>query len=189
MIKGQDKLVLIGGSAGSLEVILHTLPKLSVPLPFPLVVVLHRRSSSDTTLRDLFANKTMLPVKEVEEKEPIKNNTIYLVPADYHTLIEKDKTFSLDFSEKVNFSRPSIDITFQTAAEAYESGVTAILLSGANADGTAGLEAVKSFGGMAVIQNPDTAEVNFMPAHALAHVQIDKIIDKQELSSFLNTLK
>src|SRR5690606_15964808 len=117
-------------------------------------------------LAELFSNKTSIPVKEIDEKEQIKRGMIYIAPPDYHTLIEKDKTFSLDFSEKVNYSRPGIDVTFQTAAEAYGQGAAAILLSGANADGTSGLDTIKAFGGITIVQSPQTAEVDFMPSYA-----------------------
>lgn len=184
----EDKIVLIGGSAGSLEVILHVLPNLKTPIDFPIVIVLHRKSNADTTLAELFSNKTSIPVKEIDEKEQIKSGMIYIAPPDYHTLIEKDKTFSLDFSEKVNYSRPGIDVTFQTAAEAYGQGAAAILLSGANADGTSGLDTIKAFGGITIVQSPQTAEVDYMPSYALSHTTIDKVLDKDQIADFLNSL-
>lgn len=183
----EDKIALIGGSAGSLEVLLHVLPRLITPVSFPIVIVLHRKSNADATLAELFSNKTSIPVKEIDEKEPIKNGMIYIAPPDYHTLIEKDKTFSLDFSEKVNYSRPGIDVTFQTAAEAYGEGAAAILLSGANADGTAGLNTIKAFGGLTIVQSPQSAEVDYMPGYALSHAVIDKVLDKDKIADFLNS--
>lgn len=90
-------------------------------MPFPIIIVLHRKNSSDSVLTDVFASKTALVVKEAEEKDSLTAGCIYIAPADYHLLIEKDHTLSLDFSEKVNFSRPGIDVTFETAAEAFQS--------------------------------------------------------------------
>jgi two-component system, chemotaxis family, protein-glutamate methylesterase/glutaminase len=117
------KLLIIGGSAGSLEVILLFLKDLKSTLPFPILLVLHRKSSFDSALTHLISTRTKLPVQEAEEKEQLKPGNIYIAPADYHLLIEKQHTVSLDFSEKIHYSRPSIDITFQTAAEAYGSSL------------------------------------------------------------------
>lgn len=181
-------LLIIGGSAGSLDVILKLLPDLRHDLPFPVIVVLHRKSSSDSVLTGLFASKTNLVVKEAEEKDIISSGCIYIAPADYHLLIEKDYSFSLDFSEKVNFSRPSIDVTFETAAEAYQSNLACLLLSGASDDGTKGLKAVKIFGGAAFVQNPKTAQVAYMPEKAIAAVEVDRIIDADEMASCINSL-
>lgn len=183
------ELLLIGGSAGSLEVLFRLLPLLRADLPFPVALVLHRRSSGDSSLSELLASKTLNPTQEVEDKEPVTSGTIYLAPADYHLLIEHNRTFSLDYSEKINFSRPSIDVTFESAAEVYGPGLVAILLSGANEDGTSGLTAVKKAGGMAVVQNPDTAQMPFMPHHALTHLHIDCVFDTIEMAAFINSLR
>ncbi|HWV30073.1 MAG TPA: chemotaxis protein CheB [Dyadobacter sp.] len=183
------KLLLIGGSAGSLEVLFRLLPLLRADLSFPVALVLHRRNSGDSTLSELLASKTLNPTQEVEDKEPVTSGTIYLAPADYHLLIEHNRTFSLDYSEKINFSRPSIDVTFESAAEVYGRGLVAILLSGANEDGTSGLTAVKRAGGMAVVQNPDTAQMPFMPHHALTHLHIDHVFDTIEMAAFINSLR
>jgi len=180
--------IVIGGSAGSLDVLLHVIPKLKVDFHIPIVLVLHRMNSYDSTLTELIATKTTLKVKEVEDKEPIKAGNIYIAPADYHLLIEKDRMFSLDFSEKVNFSRPSIDITFASAADAFGERTLGILLSGANADGVDGMQAIKNAGGLAVVQDPKTAEVSFMPAQAILNIEVDKILKIEEIPDFLNSL-
>lgn len=182
------EFLLIGGSAGSLEVLFRLLPLLRADLPFPVALVLHRRNSGDSSLSELLGSKTLNPTQEVEDKEPVTPGTIYLAPADYHLLIERDRTFSLDYSEKVNFSRPSIDVTFESAADVYGPALVAILLSGANEDGTSGLIAVKRAGGTAVVQNPDTAQMPFMPHYALTHLHIDHIFDTIEMAAFINSL-
>src|SRR4051812_36549015 len=133
------RLVMIGGSAGSLDVILRIIEALPAALPAALVVVLHRKNSGDNLLVDLLAGKTSLRVKEAEEKEPLLPGHLYIAPADYHLLIEKDCSLSLDDSEKVNYSRPSIDVSFESAADACGTSVIAVLLSGANTDGVEGL--------------------------------------------------
>ena len=182
------KALVIGGSAGSLDVLLKVLPKLSETLSFPLIIVVHRKHGADSLLPDLLSGKTKLRVKEVDEKELIVGGTVYIAPSDYHLLIEQDQTFSLDYSEKVNYSRPAIDVTFQTAAEVYKDKLVCLLLSGSNADGVAGLATVKSYGGMALIQDPLTAQVAYMPAQAALHVDIDYALPIEEMAAFINLL-
>lgn len=184
----KDQLIIIGGSAGSLEVLLHVLPQLNAGLNIPIVIVLHRKATNDTMLSQLLASKTKICVQEIEEKDLIRKDCIYIAPADYHLLIEKDKTFSLDFSEKINYSRPSIDVSFQSAAEVYGASLTAILLSGANTDGTQGLREVKKYGGTAIVQDPDSAEVDFMPKAAVEAAVADKVLGIPEIALLINQL-
>jgi len=187
-LNGVQKIVVIGGSAGSLHVILHILAHLRADLQVPIVIILHRKNDSDSSLSQLMAFRTDLPVKEADDKEAILPGNVYLAPADYHLLIETDNNFSLDDSEKINFSRPSIDVTFQTAAEAYGEGVTGILLSGANADGVEGLSIIKSLKGTIVVQNPSTAQVPYMPQQAIDAMPIDHILTIEEIPVFINQL-
>ena len=178
-------LIVIGGSAGSLDALLHILPMLESP-PAPVIIVLHRKYSNDTTLSDLFSTRTRLKVKEVEDKDPLKKGRIYIAPADYHLLIEKEKTFTLDDSEKINYSRPSIDVTFQSAADVFGEKLACILLSGANADGTEGFEYVQSLGGITIAQDPGSAEVPFMPRHAIKSGFASHTMGLKEISGFIN---
>lgn len=179
-------VVVIGGSTGSIDVLLQLLPALPNPLPFAMVVVIHRKNTSDSALANLLAVRTHVPVQEVDDKDVLTAGIIYLAPADYHLLLEKDGTFTLDYSEKVHYSRPSIDVTFESVADVYGSGVTGILLSGANADGTAGLWAISQVGGTTIVQHPDTAQVAYMPQQAIKNVQIDHILTVPEMIQFLN---
>ncbi|PZF70821.1 chemotaxis protein CheB [Taibaiella soli] len=183
----KSKLVIIGGSAGSLEVLLQILPHLHVDVP-PIVVILHRRTDSESPLIDVLEMRTKLRVKEVEEKEPVKQGWIYVAPANYHVLFEHDQTFALDDSEKVNHSRPSIDVGFQSAAEVYRDGVTGILLSGANADGTEGFRKIQEHGGVTIAQNPETAEISYMPAQAIHHHTADRVADAEGIVAIINSL-
>ena len=178
--------VIIGGSAGSLEVVLSLLPVLNKDLPIALIIVLHRKSSYDSSLADLLSERTSWPTKEVEEKDMIWERHIYLAPGNYHVLIENDHSFSLDVSEKVNYSRPSIDISFESAAEVFGSNLTGILLSGANSDGVEGLIQIKKHGGTCVAQDPNTAEVAFMPKQAVKDAPLDFIISGDKMGEFLN---
>jgi len=180
--------LIIGGSAGSLDVLLKVLPALSPDLSFPIVVVIHRKVGSDSLLPELLAGRTKLMVKEIDEKEPVKPGVIYIAPSDYHTLIEQDHTFSLDYSEKINYSRPAIDATFQTAAEVYKEKLVGLLLSGSNADGVNGLISVKAWGGITVIQDPQSAQVAYMPAQAAIQVKIDYVLPIEDIADFINLL-
>ena len=180
--------LIIGGSAGSLDVLLKVLPVLNPAIDFPILIVVHRKHGTDSLLPELLSGRTKLAVKEVEEKEQIVPGTIYIAPSDYHTLIERDHTFSLDYSEKVNYSRPAIDVTFQTAAEVYKDKLVCVLLSGSNADGVNGLKSVKLFGGKAVVQDPESAQVAYMPAQAVAQVKIDHVLAIEDMAEFINLL-
>lgn len=188
ILKDMEKMVVIGGSAGSLKVILHILSELKTWLEIPVVIVLHRKNDFQSNLAELLASKTGMKVKEAEDKEAIKPGIVYLAPADYHLLVEKDHTFSLDDSEKINYSRPSIDVTFQTAADAYGAGLTGLLLSGANADGVDGLIEIKACKGTIAVQDPATAQVPYMPQQALDRMQVDRILKIEEMASLINEL-
>ena len=183
---GPGKLIIIGGSAGSLEVLFRIIPGLRSDLPHPIVIVLHRKASTDTQLIDLLSSKTSLQVKEIEDKDSLDEGSIFIAPGDYHLLFEKDGTLALDDSEKVAFSRPSIDVAFQSAAEAYGERLISILLSGANADGSAGMETVKATGGVTIVQSPDSAEVAYMPQQAIDRQVADLVLDVQGILDFLN---
>ncbi|AUD05734.1 chemotaxis protein CheB [Spirosoma pollinicola] len=180
--------IVMGGSTGSIEVLLSVLPQLPDPLSFALIIVLHRKNTADSTLANLLSLKTTIPLREVDDKDVVRPGTIYLAPADYHLLIEQDRTFSLDDSEKVNFSRPSIDVTFESAADVYGSSLVGILLSGANADGSAGLRAIKKAGGLLVVQQPETAQVGFMPQQAILNTAVDYILTVPQLIDFIKSL-
>ena len=141
-VNNDFRLVVMGGSAGSLEVILQAFRELS-NARIATVLVIHRKESLNSALPEMLNMKSSFTVKEAEEKEQIMPAHVYVAPADYHLLLEPDGTLSLDYSEKVNFSRPSIDVTFECAASVYGKKVIGILLSGGNADGVAGLKAIK----------------------------------------------
>jgi two-component system chemotaxis response regulator CheB len=181
------ELLVVGGSAGSLDVLLTLLPALRRDIGLAIIIVLHRRPG-ESQLTNLLAEKSGWPTKEAEEKETVEKNVIYLAPADYHLLIEKDKTISLDFSEKVHYSRPSIDVTFETAADAYGSNLAALLLSGANADGAQGIGSIKAAGGLTMVQHPEEAIVSFMPQQALLQTKVDYIASTTEIIQINNQL-
>ena len=180
------KCAIIGGSAGSLKVILSMLPGLHPALAIPVIVVLHRLTHSNSSLEELLATRTVLRVKEAEDKDQLTASTIYIAPADYHLLIEKDFSLSLDVSEKVLFSRPSIDVTLQSAAEAFGPDLLAVLLSGANQDGAEGLKMVRDAGGTVAVQDPSWADNGSMPGAALKLVTPDYLLSEGQLNSVIN---
>lgn len=186
-LKGKE-ILMIGGSAGSLDVVLRILDGLPKTINLSIVIVLHRKSSSDSSLTRLLDIRSAVSVKEAEEKEKIIPGMIYVAPADYHLLIERDHTFSLDSSEKVQFSRPSIDVTFQSAAEVYKSSTAALLLSGANSDGSEGMKAIADMDGLTIVQNPVTAEVPFMPKAAIMATVVDYVTATKDLPDLINSL-
>lgn len=181
-IHTDTELVIIGGSAGSLQVILETIKNLNIDLSFPILIVTHRKAQSANILPSLLKQISSLEVIEVEDKTELLNNTIYIVPADYHVLFEDKNIMSLDSSEKMNYSRPSIDVTFKSAAEIFREHLVGVLLSGANSDGVEGLEYIKKNNGLVWIQDPETAEVDYMPRQAIAKVEYDLLITPENLA-------
>jgi two-component system chemotaxis response regulator CheB len=185
-LKKPIELVVIGGSAGSFNVLLKLIPQIKAPINFAIVIVLHRKSGSNSSISEVFNFKTSINVLECEDKDAIVAGNIYFAPADYHLLIEKDCTFSLDYSEKVNFSRPAIDITFKAAADLYADKMVAVLLSGANSDGAEGMLYVQQKNGTTIVQDPISAEIDTMPKEALNLFKPDFIADTDELIRLIN---
>jgi len=182
------KLVVIGGSAGSLDIMLRIAADIPANTQVSFILVLHRKSGQHSIFTELLSDKTRLPVKEVKDKEPILPGTIYVAPCDYHLLLEQDHTFSLAVSERVHYSRPSIDVTFESAASLYNDALIGILLSGANADGAEGMKAISRHGGFTIVQLPATAEIGYMPQQALNIMAPVKVLDGMKIAHFLHGL-
>lgn len=182
------RALIIGGSAGSLDVLLEVFPSLKPSINFPIIIVVHRKTGNESLLISLLQKRTNLKIYEAEEKISMKPGCVYIAAADYHLLIEQNESFSLDHSEKINYSRPSIDVTFQSAAEIFKHNLVCILLSGSNADGAIGLKTVSRFGGKTIVQNPETALMPFMPEQALLKIKPDKILNSDEMAEFINGL-
>ncbi len=183
-----NHLLLIGGSAGSLSVLLEVLPRVRLTSSVAIVIIVHRKNTPDSLLSELLASRSGLKVKEIEDKEPLCGGEVYMAPADYHILFETNGTIALDFSEKVNFSRPSIDVAFSSAAEVYKEKLICLLLSGANADGVSGLKEVKAAGGCIRVQDPATAETPYMPQQAVQHIPGIGVLKTSEMAAFINAL-
>src|SRR5579872_4526565 len=182
------KLLLIGGSAGSLQVIISVVAAMGRDYPLPVLVIIHRNPLFESSLEELLSHRTGRVIKEAEEKEAILPGRVYLCPADYHVLVERDYSFSLDYSERVNYSRPSIDVTFSAAAAAFGPGVIALILSGGNADGVHGMQEVKARGGVTIVQDPRTAEVPYMPQQVLLHMKPDFTVSTEQLPLLIRSL-
>lgn len=179
------RVVMVGGSAGSLEVIIRMLGGLT-NTRLAIVLIIHRKGSIHSSLADVLNLKAALIVKEAEEKEFIRPGYVYVAPADYHMLIERDGSISLDYSEKINFSRPSIDVSFECAAHVFGTRVVGILLSGASVDGVAGLKSIRRAGGQCVVQDPASALVAYMPMQALSELKPDRMLNSTEMADYLN---
>lgn len=159
--------VAIGASAGAVDALLHILPTLPRDYPLSLLIVVHLSPEADSTLASLLAARCEIAVKEAEDKELIQAGVAYLAPPNYHLLVEPDLYLSLSSDEPVLFSRPSIDVLFESAADAYGDSLAGIILTGANSDGAKGLRAIADAGGMTFVQEPELAEAPTMPQAAL----------------------
>jgi two-component system chemotaxis response regulator CheB len=167
-------LVVMGGSAGAIDVLRTILSQLPENFPAAVAIVIHIPAEGPILLPDVLGTPGAPPMKVAEDKEPIVPGTIYFAPPDYHLLVETGRTFALSLDERVHFSRPAIDVLFESAAAAYGDRLAGVILSGANADGAAGLRAVADAGGMTVVQSLESSEVIAMPAAAL-HAVPDSI--------------
>jgi two-component system chemotaxis response regulator CheB len=178
------ELIVIGCSMGgmqALQVIFGAFPK---NLPLPVAVVQHRYRTSNEGLPAFLRRHTKLDVVDSVDKEWIKPGTVYLAPANYHLLVERGE-LSLSVDEAVAYSRPSIDVLFESAADAYGPGVIGVVLTGANADGARGAAMIKNRGGFVVVQDPATAESPAMPSAAIAATRVDRILPLDRIGPFL----
>lgn len=181
------EIVVVGTSWGGLSALRELVRGLPAGFPLPLVIVQHRHRQSNHLLTSLLQDSTSLPVCEVEDKAPIVAGNVHVAPADYHLLIEPGY-FSLTIDEPVRYSRPSIDVTFMSAADAYASRAVGVILTGANADGSRGLERIHERGGLALVQLPATAESPMMPAAALRAVPAARALAIGEIAAALSDL-
>lgn len=168
-------IVVIGTSWGGLAALRELISHLPPDLPIPVVMVQHRHKMSDNALPSLLQDRTKLKVSEVEDKAPIEGGSVYVAPPDYHLLIEPGY-FTLSVEEPIRYSRPSIDLTFSSAADVFGAKTIGIVLTGANADGAEGLRRIAERGGLAVVQEPASAESPAMPAAALKAVPSARVL-------------
>lgn len=163
----RSEMLLLGGSAGSFKPIFNAVNVFPATLNKSVLVILHRKKNFLSEIENLFAMKSRMSLREVNDKDNVDINTVYIAPANYHTLIEQERRFSLDVSEAIWYSKPSIDVSFESAAEVYGDRCTAVLFSGANPDGAAGLLTLKNKGALTIVQDPNEAEMPDMPRAAV----------------------
>jgi two-component system chemotaxis response regulator CheB len=179
--------LVIGGSAGAVSALLGILPALPKDYPLAVMIVVHLPPDCDSTLATLLNNRCEITVKEAEDKEPILPGTAYLAPPNYHLLVEPDFHLSLSLDEPVHYSRPSIDVLFESAADAYGDSLAGVILTGASSDGARGLRAVCAGGGLAFVQTPASAEAETMPQAALDACATARMLDLPQLAVALKT--
>ena len=163
----QSEIIILAGSAGSFTPIFNIVKTLPAGYIKPIIIVIHRGRNNFSDIENLFDDNCRISVSEITDKDKISAGHVYIAPANYHTLFEKGKTFALDVSEHVWYSKPSIDVTFESAADAYGDKCAAILFSGANQDGATGLLKLRNKGALTIIQKPGDAEMSMMPQAAV----------------------
>ena len=181
------ELIVIGTSWGGLQAIEILLSGLPKDFPLAIAIAQHRQRNAGDLLCDLLQRHSVLPVLEVEDKVAIAPGYVYLAPADYHLLVEPGN-FALSIEAPVLYSRPSIDLLFESAADAYTDRAIGVILTGANKDGSQGLATLKRRGGLAIVQEPSEAESSSMPTAAIAATQVDYILPLTKISSCLINL-
>lgn len=177
--------VAIGASAGGVQALLQLLGDLPRTFRLPLMVVLHLPQDHESLLPEIFRRRTPLAVREAADKEKIAPATLYFASPGYHLSVESDRSFSLSCEEPVNYSRPSIDVLMESAADAYGPALAAVLLTGANQDGAAGLARVGGSGGLTIVQHPEEAEIPTMPEAAIKRLRPDHILRLADIRSLL----
>lgn len=187
-LKGRVDGIVIGASAGGVEALTVLLPALPKNVPVSVFVVLHLPRERPSLLVDIFRPKCAMSVQEAQDKEPVATSAIYFAPPDYHLLIDKGPQLSLSADELVNFSRPAIDVLFESAADVYRRRLLGIVLSGGNDDGAAGLQAIARRGGVTVVQQPETAQVSAMPLAAIRRGGIDHVLPLEKIAELFHSL-
>lgn len=187
-LKTRVDAVVIGASAGGVEALSLLLPALAPDIRAAVFVVLHIPKERPSLLVELFQKRCRVAVCEAIDKAPVEPATVYFAPPDYHLLIDRGPSVALSADELVNFSRPSVDVLFESAADVYKERLLGIILTGASHDGAAGLDAVASAGGLTVVQDPNTAESRIMGEAAVRRRAPDLVLSLPAIASLLGTL-
>lgn len=178
-------VVVVGVSAGGVNLLLELLPALPADFPVPIVVCLHSVIGVTGELVHLLSGRARIAVREAQDKDPLEPGCVYLAPGGYHLLLERDRTMSLSLDAPVCFARPSVDVLFDSAAHAFRERTLGVVLSGANDDGAAGARAIKAGGGTLIVQDPATAQVPDMPRAAISAAAPDEIVAPEALPALL----
>lgn len=187
-LAGRIDAIVIGASAGGVEALGQLLPALPRSLSVPIAVVLHLPPQRPSLLVEVFAPKCLCPVQEAADKEPLRAGHIYFAPPDYHLLIDQGPQFALSADAEVLFSRPSIDVLFESAADLYGPRLAGVILSGANEDGADGVRAIHKAGGIIMVQEPGEASVRTMVDAALKAADVDGVLTLKEMTTLMQTL-
>jgi two-component system chemotaxis response regulator CheB len=180
--------IVIGASAGGIEALSIVLPALPAGLRAAVFIVLHLPRERPSLLVDIFQPKCAVAVREAQDKEPVAGGTVYFAPPDYHLLVDDGPQLARSADELVHYSRPSIDVLFESAAEWYGDRLLGIILTGANEDGAAGLAAVHGAGGTTIVQQPQTAHASLMVESALKRSRVDMVLTLEEIAGLLQAL-
>ena len=180
--------VAIGTSAGGIDAVFELLQDLRPPLAAPIIVLLHLPEQHDSRLAQVFGNRTLVPVEEARPHAPVAPGSVYVAPPGYHLLVEPDRTFALSCDAPVLFSRPSIDVLFESCADCYREALLGMVLTGANEDGAAGLATVRARGGLTAVQDPAEAAHPTMPQAALRLAEPDFVLPLAGLRALLHTV-
>jgi two-component system, chemotaxis family, protein-glutamate methylesterase/glutaminase len=177
--------VVIGASAGAVEALTNLLPSLPADYPFPILIVVHLPPDKKSVLAKLFHGRCAIEVREAEDKEPIEAGVAYFAPPNYHLLVESEETLSLSSDDAVLYSRPAIDVLFESAADVFGERLVGVVLSGANNDGANGLQTVLAAGGVAIVQDPKEAHSATMPNAAIQACKEAHILSLTEIAAYL----
>jgi two-component system chemotaxis response regulator CheB len=187
-LSGRVDAVVVGASAGGVDALCELLPAVPERLRPPILIVLHLPRDRPSLLSEVFGTRSRRPVREPVDKEPIENGTVYVAPPDYHMLVDEGPQISLSEDELVNYSRPSVDVLFQSAADFYGDRLLGIILTGANEDGAEGLAAIHAAGGVTVVQEPEGAPAPYMLVAAIKRSQPDFVLSLAEIAGLLGAL-
>jgi two-component system chemotaxis response regulator CheB len=187
-LQGRIDGVVIGASAGGVEALGVLLPALPSSFRASIFIVLHLLRERPSLLVEIFAPRCALPVREAQDKEPVQPGTVYFAPPDYHLLLEQGPQLALSVDEPVHYSRPSVDVLFESAADVYGERLLGIILTGANEDGSAGHLAVHRAGGITVVQQPETAQASLMITSAQKRIAADFVLSLPQIAELLQGL-
>jgi len=185
LLQGRIEAIVIGASAGGVEALGLILPALPAKFRPALLIVLHLPRERPSLLVEIYEKRCALPIREADDKEPIEPGTVYFAPPDYHMLVERNRQIALSTDEPVHYSRPSVDVLFESAADVFGNRLLGVILTGANEDGAAGLHAIHRAGGVTVVQQPDSAKVPLMVVSALQRHPADFVLSLPQIAELL----
>lgn len=180
--------IVIGGSAGAMDVLRIVLGAMPRTVPIPILIAVHLPLRAGSIVHAGLQHTCPLPVEEAEDKAPLTGGHVYFAPPGYHLLVESDRCAALSIDEPVNYSRPSIDVLFESASEVYRDRLLGMLLSGASPDGAAGMSAIQQYSGLTIVQDPQTCEAQTMPTAALDAMRPDHVLAPAAIAAMVASL-